>query len=405
MLAATFRRVADADWFDRTRARAYHRLLLVLTLAIALAWLLTAHDGIDAAGKPIGTDFLAFWSASKLALSGHPAAPYDIAQIYHVERATVAADPGLSTFLYPPPFLFACLPLALIGYFPSLLLWLAATGSAYVAVARRWLGELPGRTLIVIAFPAVLINAGHGQNGFLTAALLGGGLLLIERRPLVAGALLGALVIKPQIALALPILVLASGRWRVMAGGIASAVALCLASWLAFGPGAWTGFFDGQALGRAILERGFVEPGKMVSVFAALRVLGAGSTAAYAAQVVVAAMAAGLLMLVCRRCRGNAGAQAAACAAATPLISPFFLDYDLTLLAFPLAWLFCEGRRRGFRRYEKPVLALGYVLPLIARPLALDLGVPIAPLLLFALLALIVPAVCRETPRNSALPS
>jgi hypothetical protein len=274
-----------------------------------------------------------------------------------------------------------------------------------VAVARRWLTDAPGGFLTVIAFPAVLINAGHGQNGFLTAALLGGGLLLIERRPLVAGALLGALVIKPQIALALPILVLASGRWRVMAGGIASAVALCLASWLAFGPGAWTGFFDGQALGRAILERGFVEPGKMVSVFAALRVLGAGSTAAYAAQAVAAAIAAGLLMLVCRRCRDNAGAQAAACAAATPLISPFFLDYDLTLLAFPLAWLFCEGRRRGFRRYEKPVLVLAYVLPLIARPLALDLGVPIAPLLLFALLALIVPAVCRETPRNSAPPS
>ena len=80
------------------------------------------------------------------------------------------------------------------------------------------------------------------------------------------------------------------------------------------------------------------------------------------------------------------------CAAATPLISPFFLDYDLTLLAFPLAWLFAEGMRRGFRRFEKPVLALAYMLPLIARPLALDLGIPIAPLLLSALLWLIARA-------------
>jgi hypothetical protein len=259
-------------------------------------------------------------------------------------------------------------------------------------VARRWLGDLPGKSLTVIAFPAVLVNAGHGQNGFLTAALLGGGLLLIERRPWLAGALLGALAIKPQVALAVPVLVLAGRRWRVMGGGIASAVALCVASWLAFGAGAWTGFFSDQAIGRAILEHGLVEPGKMVSVFAALRVLGAGPVPAYAVQAAASCLAVALLVLVCVRCRGNIGGQAAACAVAAPLISPFFLDYDLTLLAFPLAWMFAEGLRCGFRPYEKPVLALAYVLPLIARPLALDLGIPIAPLLLFALLALIVRA-------------
>jgi hypothetical protein len=401
MLAAPLHWFADADWFDRERARVYRRLLLAVTLAIALGWVLTAHHGIDAAGKPLGTDFLAFWSASKLALSGHPASAYDIAQIYQIERATVAADPGLSTFLYPPPFLLVCLPLALIGYFPALVLWLLATGSAFVAVARRWLTDAPGGFLTVIAFPAVLINAGHGQNGFLTATLLGGGLLLIERRPWLAGMLLGALVIKPQIALAVPILVLASGRWRVMASGIVSATLLCLASWLMFGADAWIGFFGDQALGRAILEHGLVEPGKMVSVFAAMRVLGAEAALAYAVQAVASCLAIGLLVLVCRRCRDNAGARIAACVAATPLISPFFLDYDLTMLAFPLAWLLAEGMRRGFRRYEKPVLALAYMLPLIARPLALELVIPIAPLILFALLWLIAPA----APADSGTPT
>jgi hypothetical protein len=392
MLAASLRWVADADWFDGSRARVYRGLLLSLTVVIALGWMLLAREGIDAAGKPLGTDFLAFWSASSLALSGNPAGAYDIAQIYEVERATVAADPGLSTFLYPPPFLLACLPLALIGCWSSLTVWLAGTGIAYVAVARRWLDGLPGRTLTVIAFPAVLINAGHGQNGFLTAALLGCGLMLIERRPWLAGALLGALVVKPQIALAVPILVLASGRWRVMAAGILSAATLCAASWLMFGAGVWAGFIGGQPIGRAILEQGLVEPGKMVSVFAALRVLGAGSGLAYAAQAAAACAAAALLVLVCRRHPHAAGAQAAACVAATPLISPFFLDYDLTMLVFPLAWLLREGVRRSFERYEKAVLGLAYLLPLIARPLALQLGIPIAPLLLFALLCLIARA-------------
>jgi hypothetical protein len=403
MPAVSLRWIADADWFDRGRARVYRGLLLALTVVIALGWVLMARDGIDAAGKPLGTDFLAFWSASRLALSGNPAGAYDIAQIYSVERATVAADPGLSTFLYPPPFLLACLPLALVGYWPSLALWLAGTGAAYVAIARRWLEGLPGKALTVIAFPAVLVNAGHGQNGFLTAALLGGGLLLNERRPWLAGALLGALIVKPQIALAVPILVLATGRWRVMAAGIASAATLCVASWLIFGADAWTGFIAGQPIGQAILERGLVEPGKMVSVFAALRVVGAGSGLASAAQAAAACAAAGLLVLICRRHPRAAGAQAAACIAATPLISPFFLDYDLTTLVFPLAWLLGEGVRRGFRQYEKAVLGLAYLLPLIARPLALQLGIPVAPLLLFALLCLVARAATVAAGRGGDL--
>lgn len=388
-IAPALRRFADADWFDRERARAYRWLLLAVTGAIGLAWAASARHGIDAAGKPLGTDFLAFWSASRLALSGQAASAYDIAQIYQVERAAMPVDPGLSTFLYPPPFLLLCLPLGLIGYWPALAMWLAATGSLFVAVARRWLAGVQARTLTVLAFPAVIVNAGHGQNGFLTAALMGGGLLMIERRPWLAGAMLGMLVIKPQIALALPILVLASGRWRVMMGAAASAAALCAASLLAFGGGVWEGFFSGQAVGRAILEQGLVEPGKMVSVFAMLRVLGFGSGAAYGVQTVAALAAAALIVLVCRR-SSEGGAQAAAGAAATPLISPFFLDYDLTLLAFPLAWLLGEGLRRGFFRYEKLVLALAFVLPLVARPLALTLGAPVAPLAVFALLALIV---------------
>ena len=43
--------------------------------------------------------------------------------------------------------------------------------------------------LLALAYPAVLINIGHGQNGFLTAALLGGALIILDRRPILAGIL------------------------------------------------------------------------------------------------------------------------------------------------------------------------------------------------------------------------
>ncbi len=374
----------DAAWLDAPRARSYRIAVMGVTLIVFALWLAMSRHGIDRFGKPLGTDFLAFWSASRLALAGMPAAAYDLARLYAVERGAMPVDPGVSSFLYPPPFLLVCLPLGLLPYFWALPVWLATTGAGYALVVRRWLGAHRGWPMTLLAFPAVVTDIGHGQNGFLTAALLGGGLWLLDRRPWVAGLLLGCLVIKPQLAFAVPVLVLAGGRWRTAAAGIAAAVALSLVALAVFGPGAWHGFLAGGAVGRAILERHLVEPGKMVSVFAAVQVLRGGIALGYALQSMAALAAAGTLAFVCRRA-GVAGGHAALCATATVLMSPFLLDYDLTATAIPLAWLFGEGMRRGFLPWEKLVLAAGYMLPLYARDLAMGLGLPVAPLVLGAL--------------------
>ncbi|WP_242137103.1 glycosyltransferase family 87 protein [Sphingomonas sp. TREG-RG-20F-R18-01] len=376
-------------WMTAGRARAYRWILIVVSLVAALGTVLTARHGIDLMGKPLGTDFLAFWTASKLALAGRSGAAYDLAQLYAIQRAAMPVEPGPS-FLYPPPFLLLCLPLGLVPYFVALIGWLLVTGAAYWLALRRWLGLSPrvasGGALTAFAFPAVLMNTGHGQNGFLTCALLGSGLWLIDRRPWLAGALLGLLVIKPQIALAIPVLVLASGRWRVAVAGAATAIAACGASWFVFGPSVWTGFLAGSATGRAILEQGLVEPGKMVSLFSAVRVLGGGIGLAYGLQGLAAGGAVGLLVIIARVRGTNARGQGAVCVAAMTLMSPFLLDYDLIVTAIPLAWLWTEGLRRGFLPWEKAVLLAGYILPLVARDLALHLGVPVGPVVMAAVL-------------------
>jgi alpha-1,2-mannosyltransferase len=383
--------VRHMRWLTKERATAYRLVILIVSACIALGTILTARHGIDRMGKPLGTDFLAFWSASRLALSGQAATAYDLARIYAMEKGSMPVDPGLSSFLYPPPFLLLCLPLGLAPYFLSLAMWIASTGAAYGLVVRRWLGAQPeaarGAAISILAFPAVLSNIGHGQNGFLTAALFGGGLWLLDRQPWIAGALLGALVIKPQMAFAIPVLVLASGRWRVALAGIVAALSFCAASWLLLGPGTWSGFLSGGGTARGILEQGLVEPGKMVSVFAAIQVLRGGIAAGYIVQGLVAIGAATVLAIVSRRGHAQPGGPAALCVATSTLMSPFFLDYDLAALAIPLAWLFGEGLRRGFLPWEKAALVAGYLLPLVARDLALDLGVPIAPLVLIAVFA------------------
>lgn len=399
MAARLLDTIRTARWLDAERARAYRLALLIVTLLVAGGWALAARGGMDANGKPLGTDFLAFWSAARLALAGAPAAAYDLARIHAAEAQGWPTDPGLASFLYPPPFLLLCLPLGLLPYFAALAAWLAATGAAYAAVVRGWLDRRAGAWPTILAFPAVLTNIGHGQNGFLTAALLGGGLGLLGKRPVLAGALLGGLVVKPQLALAVPVLVLAGGHGRTMLAGIASALLLCAAATLAFGAGIWPAFLAGGATGRAILEQGLVEPGKMVSLYAAVRVLGGGATAGYAAQALLTVAAAAAVALAARA--GSIRGAAATCACAAPLMSPFFLDYDLTVVALPLAWLSGEGLRRGWRPYEKIILAAGYALPLVARPLALGLGIPVAPVVLTALLWMSLRATLATRPSTS----
>jgi hypothetical protein len=366
----------DAEWLNGRRARVYPRLLLAASVGMALIWIVAARGGVDLAGKPLGADFPSFWTASALALQGRAAQAYEVSAHWAAQKALFGPAVGYSAFFYPPPYLLLCLPLALLPYFASLIVWLAATGYAYWRVLRAWAGPRFDAA-VLLAFPAFLINAGHGQNGFLSAALIGAGALWLKRRPIVAGLLFGALVYKPQLALMIPIALIASRRWTTFAAAAVSAAALCAASYLIWGEPVWRGFLDASPLARAALERHFVGDEKMQSAFAAVRLLHGPLALAYAAQAATAlAAAAALFWLQRRDFRGSS--EGPALVAATLLASPFLLDYDLTLLAFPLAYLAREGLDRGFAPFEKSVLILAYLLPLASRILAGGLDLPIA---------------------------
>jgi hypothetical protein len=376
----------DAAWLDAARARAYLMILAALTLAGIVVSLALSHDGLDYRGHPLGTDFASFYAASTLALDGRAAAAWNLADHAAAEIALFGPGIGYYAFFYPPPYLLVCLPLALVPYPVALVAWLAATGTAYVAMTRAWLVAGGARIglLPILAFPAVIVTIGHGQNAFLTAALLGFGALVQARRPWLAGVLFGAMVIKPQLAVLVALFVMLDGDRRTFLAAGLTAVGLCALSYLAFGAAAWQGFFETNAIARATLDDNLVGYEKMVSVFAAARRLGLDGTAAWALQG-AAALGAVALMVAIRRA-GQGPANAAGLVAATVLTTPFMLDYDLTLLAIPLAYLFAEALRKGFLPYERIVLFTAFVLPLVSRPLAGYVGLPIVPLVTLALL-------------------
>ncbi|AXS42053.1 glycosyltransferase family 87 protein [Breoghania sp. L-A4] len=374
----------SGDWLTRERIKVYSWILIAQAL-LALAGLVVFADGlVDAFGKPLGTDFSNVWTAGRMVLEGHAPLAYDPASHYAVQQQTFArADIPFYGWHYPPFFLLVAAVLALLPYAPALVLWQAATLPLYLVVVRK-IAPHPLTLVAALAFPAVFINLGHGHNGFLTAALIGGALLCLDRRAILAGVLIGLLAYKPQFGIFLPLVLAVSGRWTTFAAASLTVAALVAVATLAFGIDIWTAFLESTGFTREIvLEAGGTGWEKIQSLFSAVRHLGGSVEAAYAAQLV---LAAALTVSLTWLWRGSSAfaLKAAALIAASLLVTPYALDYDMVALAPAIAWFAAHGVRMGFRDWEKTTLAVLWIAPLISRTIGGHIPLPIGFLAMLA---------------------
>ena len=260
-MRCVWQQIKSGAWLTRERLHGYALILLTVSLAAGVIWIALADGLIDRTDKPIGTDFSNVWAAGKLVLDGQPAAPYEPARQYAAEKEAFGGrDVPFYGWHYPPQFLIVAAGLALLPYGWALVAWMMLTLPAYLAVTRAILPR-PETMLLALAFPAAFVNLGHGQNGFLTAALLGGSLLLLDKRPIVAGALIGLLAYKPQFGLLIPLVLVATARWTVMVAAVATVVATCVATLLLFGSEVWLAFADSTAFTRTSCWRRAIPAG------------------------------------------------------------------------------------------------------------------------------------------------
>ena len=354
--------------------------LICFALIVAHAVYLAAAYGygvwiVEPDGSGSASDFVNVWAAGKLALQGHAALAYDWPAHKAMETVAVGHDfDGYFGWHYPPMFLFAAAMLALIPYGASYLVWLVLTFPLYVAAVRGIVGERSGY-LMAAAFPAILSNFVVGQNGFLTAGLMGGALLFLNHRPVLAGVLLGALTYKPHLGLLFPIVLAASGHWRVFTTAAITAAAMAAASWLAFGTETWSAFiFSIAHTSQAFLSDGWANFGKLQTMFGLTRALGSDETLAWTLQGATALTAAIAASLLWRR-KVAYEIKAAALSLGAMLATPYLYTYDLVVLAVPLAFLFRLARRDGFLAYEPTAIALTCALivafPFVTAPVGL----------------------------------
>jgi glycosyl transferase family 87 len=316
----------------------------------------------DEKGLGIPTDFATIWSAGRLALDGHAAQTWDWDIAKQAQVAVLGQSyPGNFAWHYPPPFLFVASLLAHFPYAVAFIGWLAASFVPYLAAIRAIVGRSFG-LLLAAAFPAVLNNTIAGQNGFLTASLIGGTLYLLPTRPILAGVCLGLLSYKPQYGLLFPLVLIAASQWTVFVTAAVVVVAVAFGSWLAFGTESWQAFFHWMPmLSQAFLTEGRAPWWKMQSLFALVRYFGGTEWLGWAFQSVLTVSVALSVTLIWRS-GVRYSLKAASLATGTLLVTPYLFMYDMTVLAIPVAYLIRIGLSRGFRPYELPALGLAVVL-------------------------------------------
>jgi alpha-1,2-mannosyltransferase len=356
----------------------------------------------DPGGFPVGRDFLNTWMGGRSVFSGGPAAWFDF-HVYNAEVQKVTGDPDLPPLFwsYPPHLLLFIWPFGLLGFLSAYALWCIVGVALYVWASLA--GGVDRKYWVFLAVaPAVAVNVFLGQNGFLTAALLIGGLANLERRPIVAGILFGILTIKPQFGLLLPVMLVMTGRWRTIAAAAVTTVVLVALTALWFGADIWTEYLQKvvpQQHWMLITAGNHAWP-IVSSAFVNARLIGLSDDWAWAVQAISSCCALAVVVWTFWRRRDPVLSQAVF-VTATFLFSPWMLNYDMVVFGWVVALL----RAREDETYADHALSLAvWTLPILMFPFGFS-HLPIALVVLPAFAIRLVWRLARGEPRGLAAPA
>ena len=379
------------------RIRFFQKLLAALTLGTYVLFAgvaaVNTHDRVGLGGSPLFYDFSVFHTAGSMANAGRAADSYDDAKMIAAERSVFPGNTLRLPWNYPPTFLMMLMPLGALPYVAAWLAWSAVLYAFYVLLARR-LADAPERLLFLLLAPGAAVNLFFGQNGILSTVLLGGGVLMLGSRPLLAGVLLGLMAYKPQFALLVPFALLAGREWRALGAAILSQFALILLSLAVLGIEPWQAFLYKLAHPTSVFSSSSSDWRAIPSIMIFARTLGLGPLASNILHWGIAAAAAAITLWTWHKTKDGL-IRAAILAAATLVVTPYLRAYDLLLLALPIALLL----RGKTRLVEKIIIAAAWLVPGVLMFVAPP--VQIGALVSLALLA----AVTYRSTRNNLLSS
>jgi alpha-1,2-mannosyltransferase len=343
-----------------------------------------------------GNDLAVFWTASHMVLHDHAWRVYDFNAFSSLE-STLFSFIGRYEFLpwlYPPTFLVAVAPLALVSFPVALAIWSVLGIGAYAWSIRKVVGfdgffRARSSFFVAIASPFAVVPLMFGQNSLLTASLAALSIYWLKPRPVMAGICIGMLAIKPQLAMLFPLALLIAGAWRAIASAaittlvfVAASIVIC--SWKSVEL-----FRQSTLLSGFILEDSPIFWHASPTPFAAFRLAGIPIPLAFAAHLSIAALA---IFVMCRvwRATQDVAHRTAAFAITTLLTNPYLWHYELAWLGLAAFSLVTIGWRSGWRRGEQELLVLTWVLPIYEVFNRVTFGPQVGPLIVSVFLLILV---------------
>jgi alpha-1,2-mannosyltransferase len=352
----------------------------------------------------LGTDWMVLYGAIRSVLDGHAALIFDgdrFTDFLNTAFANRLSEPlEFRPWAYPPSLLLVLLPFAPLGFFGSYVAFQIATaGLLALALRSNGGGSISSGALIAMALlcPASAINVIDGQLVFLVAALIVGGLALLDARPFLGGMILGLLTIKPQFCVLVPLALIAARQWRALLGAALSALVMAVASGMIFGWELWQRWFPFIIENLISPGEKWIEYGRMWgnSVYTCAVLLGAPQRLASGVQLFAALVAAASVILAFRS-RLSVKEKTAVFLTATILAAPHSGPYDALLLVIAAGyWLLSLGPVQPLWCWTLAFLI--WLVPMISPPL-LFAASRFAPLLTVLLIALVLrrePSIAR----------
>jgi len=345
---------------------------------LALIAALLALDIANASGRPgfsingqslWGRDFVNLWSAGRLVIEGKTPLIYDVEAYQAWQRAALGSGIDNHNYSYPPVSLLYAPLFGALPYLAALALWLLLSATLFAMAARPWLARLGMPSWIALVLPSTLLCLWAGHYGLIVGALWLFAWHWLEEKPLRAGAAIGLMLVKPHLAILLPVLLARRGAWRAFAAATATVVMLVTASIIAFGPGLWRTYVESTSrLQLALVEEPHTLFGLMMPTPApALYALGLSQPMVWITQGLIVLAVVALLLWRQPADRYRAGAAAAV---ATFLVLPYGFNYDLTVVGIAALMLLADASRSE-RRTDAAVAGVALALP----PAMMFLGV------------------------------
>ena len=327
-------------------------------------------------------DFMVFYMAARSCLDGNMGLLSDgtlFTEMLNERFGAWLSHPlGLHPWVYPPLFLLMVMPLGLMPFWLSLVLFLAGTFLLLNLALRPYLPRTDQRRICLASLalsPASAFTVAVGQNAFLTTALLVGGFGLVRRAPALGGAMLGVLAFKPQLWLMVPIALVAARQWRAFGSALTAMALLAAASVLVLGLALWQEWFA-LLLRPNLQHEHWLKVGRLngQSAYADAILLGLPVGAARLTQAAAVLLSAALVWWTFRTSRIRYNLKVAILLTATILAAPHVSNYDAVMVTVAASLFLCDVLDNGARFGDAILFVVVWGIELFDLPLVFRLG-------------------------------